>query len=170
MFYKLENTAALPWEQIEEMLRGFIEDRPEWKSVLLLPPDITRFHSGAGKITAFLYRELTAHGVQVMVLPALGTHVPMTRSEQLRMFGDGIPEEVYLVHDFRNSITEIGTVPADVMEKISNGLFTDEVRVSVNRSAASMMPCCRSDRSFPMRSPEWPATPRTSWSAAAAEK
>ena len=137
MFYKRENTAALPWERIEEMLRGFINDHPEWKSVLLLPPDITRFHSGAGKITAFFYRELTARGVQVMVLPALGTHEPMSRAQQLRMFGDGIPEDVYLVHDFRKAITEIGTVPADVMEKISNGLFTEEVRVSVNRELVS---------------------------------
>ena len=137
MFYKLENTAALPWEEIEKMLLGHINDHPEWKSVLLLPPDITRFHSGAGKITAFYYRELTARGVSVTVLPALGTHVAMSREELIRMFGEDIPEEAYLVHDFRKSITEIGTVPADVMEKISEGLFTEEVHVSVNRELVS---------------------------------
>ena len=112
MLYKLENTKALLWEQIEEMLLRHMDEHPEWKSVLLLPPDITRFHSGAGRITAFYYRELIARGVKVLVLPALGTHEPMSREQQLRMFGDGIPEEAYLVHDFRKAITGIGTVPA----------------------------------------------------------
>ena len=133
MFYKLENTAALPWEEIEKMLLGHICEHPEWKKVLLLPPDITRSHSGAGPITAFYYRELTARGADVKVMPALGTHVAMTREELSRMFGDGIPEEAYLVHDFRKSIEEIGTVPGDVMEKISEGLFNEDVHVSVNR-------------------------------------
>ena len=137
MYYQVENKAGASWESIEEMLLQHINDHPEWKSVLLLPPDITRFHSGAGRITAFYYRELTVRGIKVTVLPALGTHVPMTREELHRMFGEGIPDEAYLVHDFRKSITEIGTVPAGVMEKISQGLFTDEVRVSVNRELVS---------------------------------
>lgn len=137
MLYKLENTKALLWEQIEEMLLRHMDEHPEWKSVLLLPPDITRFHSGAGRITAFYYRELIARGVKVLVLPALGTHEPMSREQQLRMFGDGIPKEAYLVHDFRKAITGIGTVPAEVMEKISGGLFTEDVRVSVNRELVS---------------------------------
>ena len=138
MFYAIENkTAALKWESVSAMLRQHVLDHPEWKSVLLLPPDITRFHSGAGRITALYYEELTRRGVSVKVMPALGTHVAMSRAECVKMFGEGIPEEAYLVHDFRKSITEIGTVPAGVMEKISDGLFTEEVHVSVNRELLS---------------------------------
>ena len=72
-----------------------------------------------------------------MVMPALGTHEPMDREQRVRMFGEGIPDDAYLVHDFRRSITEVGRVPAAEMEKISAGLFKEEVRVSVNRELVS---------------------------------
>ena len=39
-------------------------------SVLLLPPDITRFHSRAGFLTAIAWRELTAKGIAITILPA----------------------------------------------------------------------------------------------------
>ena len=133
MINKLENRNGLAISEVEGLLRQHMDAHPEWKKVLLLPPDITRSHSGAGPITAYYYRELTGRGVSVKVMPALGTHVAMSREELLRMFGDGIPEDAYLVHDFRKSIEEIGTVPGDVMEKISEGLFTEDVHVSVNR-------------------------------------
>ncbi len=137
MLYAAEkNGAEVSFEEIKKMLRQHLDSR-EWKRVLLLPPDITRFHSGSGKITAFYYDELIKRGASVKVLPALGTHVPMKREEQIRMFGAGIPEDAYLVHDFRKSVTEIGTVPAEVMKKISQGLFTEDVRVSVNRELVS---------------------------------
>ena len=40
-------------------------------SVLLIPPDITRFHSRAGFLTKIAYRELTKAGIVVKALPAL---------------------------------------------------------------------------------------------------
>ena len=54
------------------------------KRILLIPPDYTRKHSGAGKITAILYKLLA--GREVDVLPALGTHEAMTETEMLDMF------------------------------------------------------------------------------------
>ncbi|MBR4165096.1 MAG: DUF2088 domain-containing protein, partial [Lachnospiraceae bacterium] len=130
MLYQIENKEkALAWEKVESLLSELLANHSEWKSVLLLPPDITRFHSGAGKITAFFYDELTRRGVSVKVLPALGTHAPMKEEELIRMFGGGIPQDAYLVHDFRTAVTEIGTVPADVMTEISQGLFTEDVHV-----------------------------------------
>ncbi len=138
MLYQIENKEkALAWEKVESLLSELLANHSEWKSVLLLPPDITRFHSGAGKITAFFYDELTRRGASVKVLPALGTHAPMKEEELIRMFGGGIPQDAYLVHDFRTAVTEIGTVPADVMTEISQGLFTEDVHVSVNRELVS---------------------------------
>ncbi|WP_252891072.1 hypothetical protein [Thermoclostridium stercorarium] len=57
------------------------------KKILLLPPDFTRMHSGAGKITAMIYSKLK-DSVQVDIMPALGTHDPMTR-EQVEVFFEG---------------------------------------------------------------------------------
>ena len=50
------------------------------KKVLLLPPDVTRFHSKAGLIVQLLYKAL-APKAQVDILPALGTHVAMSEEE-----------------------------------------------------------------------------------------
>lgn len=137
MFYALENEhAALGWDAVSSLVCRHIADN-DWKRVLLLPPDITRFHSGAGKLTALYYDILTAKGCEVKVMPALGTHVAMTKEELTKMFGDRIPDDAYLIHDFRKSITEVGVVPAAEMTKISNGLFNEDVHVSVNRELVS---------------------------------
>ncbi len=128
--------AVIPREEVLELVKRHISDH-DWKSVLLLPPDISRFHSGAGPITACYYEELTARGCSVKVLPALGTHLPMTEAQLREMFGNGIPMDAYLVHDFHNSIEVIGTVPGEVLNEISEGLFTDDVTVAVNRELVS---------------------------------
>lgn len=134
-FLQNEN-GALSWEEVAAMVRRHTAAQ-SWRSVLLIPPDITRSHSGAGPLTALYYEELSKRGCRVKVLPALGTHVPMTREELLRMFGSTIPMQAYLVHDFRKSITQVGAVPAEVMEEISQGLFCGSVPVSINRELLS---------------------------------
>ena len=50
------------------------------KNALIIPPDFTRFHSNAGFITQVFYRMLTAKGAAVDILPALGTHVPVSET------------------------------------------------------------------------------------------
>lgn len=134
-FIKRED-GFLPNGDVLRLVKKHVAEH-DWKSVLLLPPDITRSHSGAGLITACYYEELTKRGCAVKVLPALGTHLPMTEEQLREMFGDTIPMDAYLVHDFRNSIEVIGTVPGDVLNEISEGLFTDDVTVAVNRELLS---------------------------------
>ena len=137
MYNYLENKAAsVSCEDVAALIRRHIADN-DWKSVLLLPPDITRSHSGAGFITARYYEELIKRGASVKVLPALGTHLPMTEEQLKEMFGDTIPMDAYLVHDFRNSIEAIGTVPGEFLNEVSEGLFKDDVTVSVNRELLS---------------------------------
>lgn len=137
MDYSLQNEVSyLPWEDVAELIRKHVADN-NWHSVLLLPPDITRSHSGAGPITALYYEELTKRGCSVRVMPALGTHVPMTEEELHKMFGTGIPAEAYLVHNFKTDIEPVGTVPASVMTEISEGLFNEDVVVSINRELLS---------------------------------
>jgi nickel-dependent lactate racemase len=48
-------------------------------NVLIVPPDFTRFHSRAGEITCYIY-EYYGNAVSD-ILPALGTHAPMSRDQ-----------------------------------------------------------------------------------------
>ncbi|MBO4429662.1 MAG: D-mannonate epimerase, partial [Clostridia bacterium] len=50
------------------------------KKVLILPPDYTRMYSGAGKITA-MYYDILKDKCEIDIMPALGTHEPMTKAE-----------------------------------------------------------------------------------------
>jgi len=112
-------------------LRESLKGR-DLKNVLIIPPDFTRFHSNAGFITNTYYHLLTESGCQVDVLPALGTHVAMTREETEKMYGD-IPFEKFLYHNWRTDVVKIGEVPAAYLEEITEGLWHDPVDVEVNR-------------------------------------
>ena len=100
--------------------------------VLLLPPDITRLNSYAGKLTALCW-ELLASRCEIDVIPALGTHIPMTREEQRAFFGDAIPPERFIVHNWREDVATIGEVPASYLREISEGLMDETVEVQINR-------------------------------------
>ena len=119
---KLLELALMDWES----RRGAV------KNALVIPPDFTRFHSNAGFITQVFYRLLTAKGANVDILPALGTHVPVSESQWKTMFGD-IPYGKMLVHNWRTDVVRLGEVPAAEVERISEGLWKDPVSVEVNR-------------------------------------
>lgn len=105
--------------------------RDKLRRVLLLPPDFTRFHSNAGRITWHLW-DMLKSSCEVDVMPALGTHVPVTKDEAAAMFGD-IPFERFLVHNWRTDVTKIGTVPAEFVAEVSEGVVRESIDVEVNR-------------------------------------
>ncbi len=130
--YRIANTdAGLSSEEIRVALLQSLQGR-RLRKVLILPPDFTRFHSNAGFITNVYYHALVDAGVQVDILPALGTHVPVTESQWVKMFGD-IPYEKMLIHNWRTDVVKLGEVPADYVSEITEGLWTDPVSVEVNR-------------------------------------
>ena len=126
-----ETDAGLSDAEIEKALLQSLAGR-ELKSVLILPPDFTRFHSGAGRITNIYYHALTQRGVQVDIMPALGTHAPVSRRQWEIMFGD-IPYDAMLVHDWRHDVVRLGEIPADYLEEITEGLWREPVGVEINR-------------------------------------
>ena len=103
------------------------------KKVLLLPPDYTRMYSGAGKITAAYYDIFTEMNVEADIMPALGTHEPMTRAECLAFFGERVPFEKIIVHNWRTDVVKLGEVPAEFVSKVSEGLVNSKIDVEVNR-------------------------------------
>ncbi|MGI4854440.1 MAG: lactate racemase domain-containing protein [Janthinobacterium lividum] len=99
------------------------------KRVLLLPPDLTRAHSGSGWITEYLYNALPdAH---VEVIPTLGQHVPHTEAENKWMFGS-IPEERIFPHDWRNGCTHVATIPASLVKETTGGVADWDIPVDLN--------------------------------------
>jgi nickel-dependent lactate racemase len=100
--------------------------------ILLIPPDFTRMHSGAGKITA-MYYEMLKDSCRVDVMPALGTHVPMTPDEIDEFFLGVVPQDAILIHNWRNDVVKIGQVPGDYVKEISEGLISSPIDVEVNR-------------------------------------
>ncbi|OGO79769.1 MAG: D-mannonate epimerase [Clostridiales bacterium GWC2_40_7] len=102
------------------------------KKILLLPPDITRYHSGAGKMTAMYYKMLK-DTCTIDIMPALGTHEPMSCEECTVFFGCEVPFERIISHNWRTDVVKLGEVPGDYVRDVSEGLVCDPVDVEVNR-------------------------------------
>ena len=98
--------------------------------VLILPPDITRFHSRAGFLTDIAARVLGERLGAVM--PALGTHMPMTSEEIGRMFPK-TPQEKFRVHDWRNDIVTLGRIEGSWVENATGGKVSYDWPVQVNK-------------------------------------
>lgn len=127
-----DNNNGLSDAQIRETLEEcFGDEVKKVRKILLLPPDYTRFHSNAGRITQHLY-EMFSPFAQVDVMPALGSHVPVSREEWETMFA-GIPYENMLAHSWRTDVVKIGTVPAEFVSEVSEGLVNEPIDVEVNR-------------------------------------
>ena len=111
-------------------LSNALSDINETGKVIILPPDITRFHSRAGFFTEIASRQL---GEKLgAVLPALGTHMAMDGAEITRMFGS-TPREKFLVHDWRGGITELGRIEESWVEKASDGAVRYDWPIQVNK-------------------------------------
>ena len=136
IFKIAEEGRTISDDEIAELLERALADwearRGAVKNALIIPPDFTRFHSNAGFITQVFYKLLTAKGASVDILPALGTHVPVSESQWKAMFGD-IPYSKMLVHNWRTDVVKIGEVPAAEVARLSEGLWTEPVSVEVNR-------------------------------------
>lgn len=132
-----ERATSLPRTRIQQLLvetiaqaRQRICAKP--KRVLLLPPDITRMHSGTGWITEILYQMLQDEA-DVHVIPTLGQHEPHTREQNAQMFGS-IPHEKIHAHDWRNGCVHVGDLPASYVKEATGGVADWAFPIWLNRS------------------------------------
>ncbi|MCE5303021.1 MAG: hypothetical protein LLF97_07930 [Planctomycetaceae bacterium] len=98
--------------------------------VLALPPDFTRANSMAGPICSMTYEYFRDRLVDVM--PALGTHVAMPDWQLDRMF-EGVPKSLFRVHDWRRDVVTIGTVPAEFVSQVTEGIYQKPWPAQLNR-------------------------------------
>ncbi len=113
-------TTALSDDDLRRALTGVYAKLGAKRKVLAVPPDFTRFNSRAGiltRITYDHYREALTD-----VLPALGTHVPMPDWQIEKMYA-GVPKELFRVHDWRNDVAEVGTLPSDFVKQVTEGIY-----------------------------------------------
>jgi len=100
------------------------------KKVLAIPPDITRFHSRAGELTQMAWKY---YGDKLTdILPATGTHYPMTNDEITGMFSE-TPRSIFREHNFRGDLVTLGEVPAEYVKKVSGGLVNYSWPAQVNK-------------------------------------
>ena len=124
--------AGISLEKVASMCDELLAQYPGVKKVLIVPPDYTRCYSYAGEITKILYPKLRAMGAEVKVMPALGTHMPLSAEEKEKFFGDVVPDEDSLIHRWQCDTTVLGKVPEDVVAEISRGLYVTDIEVEVN--------------------------------------
>lgn len=147
--------------EIKMILFRFLESLGPREDVMLLPPDFTRFHSQAGKISRFIseyYNFVQLDGDSgnevceephekkpklsksqcrptITILPALGTHHPMTNQQIKTMFGSELAEKenAFLVHDWRKDVDLIGYVPKEMVEHATNGMVSKPWPAQLNK-------------------------------------
>lgn len=103
------------------------------KKILVIPPDITRLHSNAGELTRILYDLWDSGNGQVFdILPAIGTHAPMTDDQITEMYGE-LPKAVYHKHNWRSDLFTFGEVPSEFIRDVSDGKLDYSIPVSINR-------------------------------------
>jgi carbohydrate kinase (thermoresistant glucokinase family) len=124
--------ARISEQESEALVVELLEQLGDLKRVLLLPPDYTRFHSGAGHLSSVLYKHLRSRGAEVVVLPATGTHLAMSAEEIAHMF-PGIPAQAFRVHDFQRNLVALGEVPGSFVSEVSGGLVDYAIHCEVDR-------------------------------------
>jgi len=128
---KAADNRSISDDVLKESLKKSIEGR-KLSKVLLLPPDLTRLHSYAGKIAA-MYYNILKDKCQVDIMPAVGTHEALTEEECLEFFGPDIPYSSVITHNWRTDVVKVGTVPSEFVKEVSEGLIDYSIDVEVNK-------------------------------------
>jgi nickel-dependent lactate racemase len=131
MYYEKGSVnTSLSAEDLKKGLFEALEKLQPRKKVLAVPPDYTRLPSRAGELTEFTWQY---YGEKLTdILPALGTHTPMTEKQISQMFGT-TPKHLFREHDWRNDVVTLGTVPAEFVKEVSGGAVNYDWPVQVNK-------------------------------------
>lgn len=132
----VEQAPEISWDRLEQLMQQTALEAKRRlnatpRRVLLLPPDITRMHSGAGRLTEILYQIFSKEAL-VYVIPTLGQHVPHTPDENKSMFG-AIPEDHILKHDWIDGCEKVGEISAEEVSQASDGIADWPMPIVLNR-------------------------------------
>lgn len=117
-FAKGSENEVITEAQLKEYIYATLEKLGKKNKVLAVPPDFTRYHSMAGIITEMTYEY---YGDALTdVLPATGTHYPVSEEERKIMFGS-VPARLFRPHKWKEDLTTLGEVPAEYVREVSEG-------------------------------------------------
>ena len=123
-------TDVITPEEVRDALFSVFKAMGPKRRVMAIPPDYTRLNSFAGPITDMVYEYYGDRLTDVM--PALGTHTPMTDAQIADMF-PGTPRSLFRDHDWRNDVRTIGVVPSSYVREVSEGKLDYEMNAQVNK-------------------------------------
>lgn len=152
-------TSSLSDDEVRHHVNSFLSSMGPRRDVLILPPDFTRYHSQAGMITRFICEHYgfvphssssgsstqdEANSIQtdassvptIQIIPALGTHAPMTHSQISQMFGPQLANKTpspFIVHNWRNDVVTIGHAPKSMVEEATRGMVCEKWPAQLNR-------------------------------------
>jgi nickel-dependent lactate racemase len=129
-FEKGAHDANLSPEELRQGLFEALDKMGIKHKVLAIPPDYTRLPSNAGILTSFVYEYF--QNKLTDILPALGTHTPMTDAQIEHMF-PGVPRSLFRDHDWRNDVVTLGEVPGSYVEEVSEGKVNFAWPAQVNK-------------------------------------
>jgi nickel-dependent lactate racemase len=118
LFAKGSENTSLTSNEIKEALFSVFDKIGLRKKVLAIPPDISRFHSKAGEITGLVHNYYQDKLTDV--LPAIGTHSPMTDKELDKMY-PSIQKSLFRVHTWKDDLVTLGEVPSEFINGVSEG-------------------------------------------------
>ena len=119
--------------RLKDLLAESLAKLGQRNRVLAVPPDQSRLHSRAGELTRYAWEH---YGDRLnAVLPALGTHTAMQAEQIARMFG-AMPQELFLVHNWRTDVETLGEVPAEFIYEQSEKKLNFAWPAQVNRLIA----------------------------------
>ena len=131
MYYEIGSVNhELSAEDLKKGLFEALDKMGQRSKVLAIPPDYTRLPSRAGELTEFTWQYFGDRLTDV--LPALGTHSPMTSHQIAHMFGT-LPFSLIREHDWRNDVVTVGEVPAEFVKKVSGGMVEFPWPAQVNK-------------------------------------
>jgi nickel-dependent lactate racemase len=116
--------------ELRDLLFSAFEKLGSRKKILVVPPDQTRAASRAGELTRYAW-EYYRDNLRA-VLPALGTHKPMSAERIAGMFGS-IPLNLFHAHNWREDVETVGVVPSEFIYAQSEGKLHYEWPAQVNR-------------------------------------
>ena len=130
LFSRGSETDILNEDVLREAIFSTLEKLGKKNKVLAIPPDFTRYHSQAGILTTFIYQYYKESLTDI--LPALGTHTAMSEKQIAEMF-KGVPQNLFRVHDWKNDLSTLGEVPAEFINKVSEGKLNYSWPAQVNK-------------------------------------
>jgi len=130
LFSQGSPTTELSDADLAAALTSALESLGARQKVLVVPPDFSRFYSKSGVLTCAAsdyYGENLAD-----VLPALGTHFPMT-DEQLERMYPTVPRSLVRDHNWREDVVTVGEVPAEFVSEVTDGIWTRPWPAQINK-------------------------------------